>query len=183
MRRALKRLVSYCSYSFSSMSYVFLHYRAETADLNILIADSSVLSSQSIVKHLDNTMITPADLAEMFLCPHIVPGANKMFSSEDTLFSSEDTLVVLNKTDLLSEDTQQWQVDPSVGGSRLKVCWLSCKTGQGVEKFMQEMRCILERMQVYANMPVFHIPLFITLDVETPWLGIPASLRHDIVSS
>ena len=114
-----------------------VHCRAENADLKILIADSSLLSSRVINDHLCNPDTTPSDLAQLFLHPH---------NPAENVFNNHDTIVVLNKADLLSEGiVKQWQASIS-GESRIKMCWLSCKTEEGVEGFLQQLKSILEKM-------------------------------------
>ncbi len=73
-------------------------------------------------------------MAGLLLDPH---------SPGDTIFNDDDTLVVLNKTDLVSHDLGN--VCSSSGGG-LKLCPLSCKTEEGVEEFLQQLKNILEKM-------------------------------------
>ena len=59
------------------------------------------------------------------------------------VFDSDSTIVVMNKTDLLppgSTDRRAAEVES------VPVCWLSCKTGEGVEDFMDSMKRLLETM-------------------------------------
>ncbi len=113
------------------------HCRAENADLKILIADSSLLSSQLINDHLCNPDTTPSDLAQLFLHPH---------NPAENVFNDHDTIVVLNKADLLSDgDVKQWHASISEE-SKIKLCWMSCKTEEGVEGFLQQLKSILEKM-------------------------------------
>lgn len=108
-------------------------YRAESADLKILIADSSLLSL-SFVRDSIHTQTTPTELARHLLHPH---------SLGEAVFNEDDTIVVLNKTDLLSHD-----LGLQYSGNGLKVCPLSCKTEEGVGGFLGQLKSILEKMSV-----------------------------------
>ena len=63
-----------------------------------------------------------------------------------SVFNMEDTLVVLNKTDLLPPDLlREWRTSCEERGE-MKLCWLSCKTEDGVKEFMLQLRHTLEQM-------------------------------------
>ena len=69
------------------------------------------------------------------------------------VLTPEDTIVVFNKTDLLATDLPR--VSPVLGGregassSSSSVCWLSCRTEEGMDGFMQTLKRHLEGLYVY----------------------------------
>ena len=69
------------------------------------------------------------------------------------VLTPEDTIVVFNKTDLLA--TALPRVSPLLGGregasSSSSVCWLSCRTEEGMDGFMQTLKRHLERLYVHV---------------------------------
>lgn len=78
--------------------------------------------------------------------------SHKLFEGATRVFKPDDTLVVLNKTDLLEERGHVWgDVDVGVFRERCegaRVCAMSCKTGDGVGVFMEELGELLKMMYV-----------------------------------
>ena len=113
--------------------------RAESADLKILIADSSLhvgsldansdlqSFSRQLLNHKDNKSSRPQGLSEL---------------KATDVFDREGTIVVMNKTDLLPPGL----TDRRAEIENVPLCWISCKTGDGVEAFMDRMKQLLEKM-------------------------------------
>lgn len=58
------------------------------------------------------------------------------------VFDRDSTIIVMNKTDLLPPKV----VERNVEVENVPVCWISCKTGEGVDTFMDTMKKLLEQM-------------------------------------
>ena len=59
------------------------------------------------------------------------------------VFDRESTVIVMNKTDLLQPEAVERHRDVVDG---VPVCWMSCKTGKGLDEFMDTMKKVLEQM-------------------------------------
>ena len=109
--------------------------------MKILIADSSL--------HADS-LNTNSDLQSFSkqLLRHRDDNNNSRTQSFSELgatdvFDRDSTIIAMNKTDLLppeSTDKRAAEVES------VPVCWLSCKTGEGVEDFMDSLKQLLETM-------------------------------------
>ena len=121
-------------------------FRAENADLKILIADSSLM----VEDILQQKASLPA-MAHRFLnLEDSVTQSFKEILATDT-FKPEDTLVVLNKVDLIPSEEgvtclKREKLQEKCEGA--EVCTISCKTGQGVDLFMGHLQNILKTMSV-----------------------------------
>ena len=58
------------------------------------------------------------------------------------VFDKDSTIIVMNKTDLLPPELTKRHADIDSA----PVCWISCKTGDGVSDFMNSMKLLLEQM-------------------------------------
>ena len=115
--------------------------------MKILIADASI--------HLDlltptsyTSAVSPTDLrclASQLLISGDESSAHtpteRLVSTD--VFDRDGTVIVMNKTDLLSHESVE-MFKATV--EEVPVCWLSCKTGNGVDKFMDTMKKVLEQM-------------------------------------
>lgn len=94
--------------------------------------------------------MTLPDIAQQLLRLHTPSTAsnNDCVYNATGVFSPSDTIVVMNKIDLLSlsgEDpstTDCRHVTHVAGGTPF--CWISCKTGEGVQQFMEQFKDVLE---------------------------------------
>ena len=70
---------------------------------------------------------------------------SSLTDSATSVFNVDDTIVVFNKIDLLSEE---YMSDVKIGCEKLgmKISWVSCKTSDGVETFMHQMKDMLRDM-------------------------------------
>lgn len=125
--------------------------RAESADLKILIGDLSLLSNNILTSNfLLKPELKPSHFAKMFLEPRFEFSCNSsqersLLDSATSVFGMEDTLVVLNKTDLLSSHEGK-ELEAFSREDGLKVCYLSCKTNDGMDAFMQQLKDMLKDM-------------------------------------
>lgn len=115
--------------------------RAESADLKILIADSSLhvdsldtnsdlqSFSKQLLSHCDSTSRTTQGLLEL--------------KAKMDVFDKDSTIIVMNKTDLLPLGLTERRAEMIDG---VPLCWVSCKTGDGVDDFMSSMKQLLEKM-------------------------------------
>ena len=70
---------------------------------------------------------------------------SSLTDSATSVFNVDDTIVVFNKIDLLSEEyMSDIKMDCEKVG--MKICWVSCKTSDGVETFMHQMKDMLRDM-------------------------------------
>ena len=120
--------------------------------MKILIADSSLLSTEFITDQLIYPHTLTSDLVRVLLTTgdgdhtHLSQSAGDS-DGTSSVFNMEDTLVVLNKTDLLPPNLlREWRTSCEEGGGEMKLCWLSCKTEDGVKEFMLQLRDTLEQM-------------------------------------
>ena len=133
---------------------VFFTNRSETADLKILIADSSLFAESLI--YINTTSLwqnkTLPDISKQLL---ELLASNTATTSEWIdkavgVFMPSDTIVVMNKVDLLP--SLRDELNAAVYGNKthvadeIPICWMSCKTGEGVEQFMQQFKSLLEIM-------------------------------------
>lgn len=128
--------------------FLFLQ-RAKTADLKILIADLSLLSETITPSFLLNPKFTPSDLAKTFLSSNLEvypsSSSSNLTDSATSVFSEDNTIVVFNKMDLLSEEYMR-ELKTFCDNHRMKICWMSCKTSDGIEIFMHQMKDMLKDM-------------------------------------
>jgi GTPase involved in cell partitioning and DNA repair len=106
--------------------------------LKVLVGDVTLLTDM-----MDITVNTPSLPS---LANHLLRLVNSTDRYEGT-FTPSNTLVVLNKTDLMDEEKRQqvWEIFQSrCGGAG--VCAMSCKTGDGVEVFMEHLEGMLRIM-------------------------------------
>ena len=105
--------------------------------MKILIADSSL--------HVD-FLGTNSDLlsSSKQLLSHKDNSKMQGFSELATdVFDEDSTIIVMNKTDLLPPELL---TDRRAEIESVPLCWISCKTGDGVEAFMDSMKQLLEKM-------------------------------------
>lgn len=127
-------------------------YRAEDADLKILIADSSLLVGA--VRSLQHFTPSLPAMADRFLELDDVSAQtlhHNWSEGATGVFTPQDTLVVLNKTDLLdsSEGREPFGMEREFLQTMCEgadVCAMSCKTGEGVERFMGHFEKMLRIM-------------------------------------
>jgi 50S ribosomal subunit-associated GTPase HflX len=106
--------------------------------LKILIADSSL--------HVDS-LDANSDLQSFSrqLLSHRDDNSRTRNFSElgaTDVFDRDSTIVVMNKTDLLPSES----TDRRAELENVPICWMSCKTGDGVDTFMDSMKRLLETM-------------------------------------
>ena len=137
-----------------TVAFLFFH-RAETSDLKILISDISTVPVQAL--QALQGLATPRDLSLPEVAQHLLAlsDVNEEWSSGATdVFTPDDTLVVLNKVDLISSsehargtipegNEELWRQCKEVGTA---VCYMSCKTGEGVDNFMTSLGEMLKNM-------------------------------------
>ncbi len=101
--------------------------------MKILIADSSL--------HID-CLDTNSDLQLLSkqLLSHKDGSRVQGFATD--VFDRDSTIVVMNKIDLLPPKL----MDRLTEIEGVPLCWISCKTGNGVEAFMDSMKQLLEKM-------------------------------------
>ena len=130
---------------------LFFTNRSETADLKILIADSSLFAESLNTTSLWQNKTLP-DISKQLL---ELLASNTATTSEWIdkavgVFMPSDTIVVMNKVDLLPSLREE--LNAGVYGNKthvadeIPICWMSCKTGEGVEQFMQQFKSLLETM-------------------------------------
>lgn len=118
--------------------------KAESADLKILIADCSLLTELIA----GQTKLALPQLARLLLQDSTADHGDGWLEGAANVLTPEDTIVVFNKTDLLATDLPR--VSPVLGGregassSSSSVCWLSCRTEEGMDGFMQTLKRHLE---------------------------------------
>ena len=105
--------------------------------MKILIADSSL--------HIDSLGMN-SDLQSFSkqLLSHKDNSRTQGFSELATdAFDEDSTIIVMNKADLLPPELL---TDRQAEIESVPLCWISCKTGDGVESFMDRMKQLLEKM-------------------------------------
>lgn len=140
VRRALKRLIF--AIRLMCHDYCLCTCRSETSDLKILIADSSLH-----VKKLNNTSwqsLPVPDIAKEFLGLNTDAESDWVYKAT-RVFNPGDTIIVLNKTDLLLS-CETTSADSKCISEEVPVCWISCKTGEGIDQFMEQLKSLLEAM-------------------------------------
>ena len=121
----------------------FVSDRAESADLKVLIADSS-LHPNFLVHPTDS----PTDysnlqsLSKRLLCHGDGSNTQGLSDLAAKVFDRDGTIIVMNKTDLLPPEL----TDRHMEVEKVPICWMSCKTGNGVNEFMDRMKQLLEQM-------------------------------------
>ena len=89
----------------------------------------------------------------------------------DELLTADNTIIVMNKVDLVDEnhmDTLRF-----MDRDGLKICWLSCKTEEGVKNFLNVLQAKLAELYVYLshNTRVMTINLLLLLQMWYSWCG------------
>jgi tRNA modification GTPase len=133
--------------------------RVESADLCVLIGDLSVVGGQLLEENVSPPFTLP-QLARHLLRSYSDHHSRSTEASSEGVGTSEwleravanlpsqSTLVVMNKTDLLGEE-QRCLLERRLSSEtdeRLELCWLSCRTGDGVDQFMESFTSHLERL-------------------------------------
>ena len=114
--------------------------RAESADLKILIADSSLHSD--ILYHPPTKSADLQSLSKILLGQGTGASSLGLTEQATDVFDRDSTIIVMNKTDLLEVESMQRHTE--LDG--VPVCWISCKTGDGVETFMDTMKLLLQKL-------------------------------------
>ena len=111
--------------------------------MKILIADSSLhvdsLDTNSDLQSFSKQLLRHGDDNN----DSKTQSFSELGATATDVFDRDSTIVVMNKTDLLppeSTDRRAAEIE------NVPVCWLSCKTGEGVEDFMDSMKQLLETM-------------------------------------
>ena len=140
--------------------------RAESADLKILIADASL--------HADYLLPRPAankasplnysnlqSISKQLLCDEYRLSTRGLTGLDTEVFDRDGTIIVMNKTDLLTSEMTERHTTEIDG---VPVCWISCKTGNGVDDFMDSLKKLLEQM--YINLYLFSLCLSLSLSLS-----------------
>lgn len=138
MKRALKKYITQNLVDLHVSLATFCYpCRAESADLKILIADSSLhvdcLGTNSDLQSFSKQLLSHKDNSRL-------QGFSELATD---MFDKDSTIIVMNKTDLLPPELL---TDRQAVIESMPLCWISCKTGDGVEAFMDSMKLLLEKM-------------------------------------
>lgn len=106
------------------------YYRAGKSDVQVIVLEAQIFASQQrSLKEIIHIHFQELGISLTQNNEETTEGAD----CSDKVVQGSDVVVVLNKCDLIELDTLQKPIEDIDG---IRVCILSCLTGEGMEKFL-----------------------------------------------